>query len=164
MSNRSHQDFNVQFIHEIMKSWKTAADTYEKVENDAYKKIRTYLTVYQFRLSNKEKCEIRETLSQFLDEIEKQNVIDEFDNYLDGFCFELDQNVIPSKQVKPTSVKIKIAENDSTKSISDPNLTVAESVYEPPEYDDKHQTNIYPAQEYTTDINEYDFYTMQFFQ
>ena len=46
-------------------------------------------------------------LSQDLDELEKVNLIEDMDNYLDGFCFKLDKTILPKRQ--PTEVKIQVA-------------------------------------------------------
>ncbi len=101
------QDFNLNFVQETMREWRSVAQTYENETQKIYTKLRSYLTIHQFRLNDQEKCEIREMLSQELDELEKVNFIEDMDNYLDGFCFNLDKSILPKRQ--PKEVKIQIA-------------------------------------------------------
>ena len=101
------QDFNLNFVQETMREWSNAAQSYEHETQKIYTKLRSYLTFHQFRLNDQQKCEIREMLSQELDELEKVNFIEDMDNYLDGFCFKFDKSILPKRQ--PKEVKIQIA-------------------------------------------------------
>ena len=101
------QDFDIQFVQESMREWSNLAQVYERESEKVYTKLRSYLTFHQFRLNDQQKSEIREMLSQDLDELEKVNLIEDMDNYLDGFCFKLDKSILPKRQ--PTEVKIQIA-------------------------------------------------------
>ena len=114
MSRQPNQNFNLQFVKDIMLQWTNAAVNYEREAEKAYTKLRSYLTLYQFRLDDNQKHDIREMLSQSLDDIEKMNLIEDMDNYLDGFCFKIDPSVLPAiSKPKPTSVKIEIAPSQS---------------------------------------------------
>ena len=106
-SSKQLQDFDLQFVQESMREWSNLAQVYEREAEKVYTKLRSYLTFHQFRLDDQQKCEIREMLSQDLDELEKVNLIEDMDNYLDGFCFKLDKSILPKRQ--PTEVKIQIA-------------------------------------------------------
>ncbi len=106
-SSNQLQDFDLQFVQESMREWSNLAQVYERESEKVYTKLRSYLTFHQFRLNDQQKCEIREMLSQDLDELEKVNLIEDMDNYLDGFCFKLDKTILPKRP--PTEVKIQIA-------------------------------------------------------
>ena len=69
------QDFNLNFVQETMREWSNVAQSYEHETEKIYTKLRSYLTFHQFRLNDQQKCEIREMLSQELDELEKVNFI-----------------------------------------------------------------------------------------
>ena len=100
-------NFKIDFVKHLMQQWTESARVYEREAEKYYTKMRSYLTMYQFRLSDQDKCEIREMLSQSLDEIEKNNVIEDMDHYLDGFCFKIDKSVLP--KCPPKEVKIAIS-------------------------------------------------------
>ncbi len=109
------QDFDLHFVQETMREWSNLAQNYENEAQKIYTKLRSYLTFHQFRLNDQQKYEIRDMLSQELDELEKVNVIEDLDNYLDGFCFKLDKSILPKRQ--PTEVKIQIAPEPKPASI-----------------------------------------------
>jgi len=168
-----------------MNQWKNAAVNYEKEMEINYTRLRSYLTIYQFRLPESQKHEIREMLSQFLDDIEKMGAVDDFDNYLDGFCFKLDKSVMPTfTQPKPTNVKIAIApeechnmKNQNTKyfetsqpsssqgHFSDNQPSQSQLRQEPslPELDQKTVDSLIPVN-FDLDTDLADFYTLQFMQ
>ena len=172
------QKFDLNFVKDAMREWNNLAQDYENSTQKVYRKLRSYLTLYQFRLNDQEKSDIREMLSQELDEIEKINFIEDMDNYLDGFCFQLDKSIIPKKQ--PTEVKIKIApEPKSTETISDIANSFSNYKPEPPIYSDLtsthtqsqsplyHSSEIYSNSETsfsTTDACDIDIYQMMFLQ
>ena len=160
MSNEQHLDFNLQLVKDLMNEWSTAAAKYERDAEIAYSKLRSYLSLYQFRLQDDQKCNIREMLSQSLDELEKQNFIDDMDNYLDGFCFKLDKSVLPKLgRPKPTAVKIKIAPE-----VTQPMPPV--QLQPLPDPDQQTLDTFAPVNftENAIDYNDLDFYQMQFFQ
>ena len=103
------------------------------------------MTLWQFRLNDDQKCDIRERLAQHLDEITDHDFVHDLDSYLEGFCFQLDKSVLP---VKPKEVKIDIAKESAVK----PHLPE-------PQFQN-------PVQDFsdTTDDTDFDYYTMQFFQ
>ena len=155
MSTRKQlESFNLDFIKENMKQWVEASGKYEKEAEKAYNRMRSYLTLYQFRLTDEEKYNIREMLSQNLDDIDKADLVDEMDGYLEGFCFKLDKSVLPQPEdSKPTSVKIKVAPEPPQPNLPATNDTLLSSITTPETYHDN-----------AVDYNDLDFYTMQFFQ
>ena len=170
MSTLKQLDFNLQFVKDAMNQWKEAANNYEKEAEKAYSRMRSYLTLYQFRLSDDEKYTIREMLSQNLDSIDKADLVDDMDNYLDGFCFKLDKSVIPSfKEPKriPTSVQIQIAP-EPTQVPSNEQLLQPSLIQQPDT--NTEEPELFPAispinyNETALDYNDFDFYTMQFLQ
>lgn len=175
MSNQL-ESFNLQFVKDAMNQWTTAATSYEREAEKAYTKMRSYLTLYQFRLSEEEKYNIRETLSQCLDEIDKMDLVDDMDNYLDGFCFKLDRSVIPNyKKIKPIpkAVQIEIAPQPSSSTMHE-QMYEQSTTHQPttpqPIGTNMQETIFSPANspvnfnETAMDYNNLDFYTMQFFQ
>ena len=137
-----------------MDEWKQEAEKYDLVAQKHYKKIRSYLTLFQFRLNDAEKCDLREKLAQNLDDLAGTNdFIQDLDSYLEGFCFKLDKSVLPNQ---PKEVKIEIAQPEQT-----PHQTTITPAYNSPQnssaYDSPQNFS-----EYTIDCN--DIYTMQFFQ
>ena len=103
---RQHQNFDLNFVKETMCEWKKLSHLYGQQAEKVYIRLRSYLTLYQFRLSDQQKSDIREMLSQDLDALENP-LIEDFDNFLDGYCFKLDKTLLPKKQ--PAEVKIQIA-------------------------------------------------------
>lgn len=146
-SNGQQLTFNPEFIFSEIKEWKNAAEKYDQAAGIYYKKIRSYLTLWQFRLSDQQKCDIREKLAQYLDEISENDHVQDLDSYLEGFCFQLDKSVLPNQLSKPKEVKIEIA-----KSAPAPTHSPAPQEISAPFYSD------------TLDYNNLDYYTMQFFQ
>ena len=137
-SQRSHlNNFDENFIFSEMENWKATAERYDHAARQHYKKIRSYLTFYQFRLSDGQKCEIREKLAQCLDEICSHDFVHDLDSYLEGFCFTLDKSVITTQ---PKEVKIQI-EPKETKPIPPASQNFSES-----------------------DFANLDYYTLQFFE
>lgn len=191
MSNSQQPDFNLEFIKDGINEWSLAATTYQREAEKAYTRIRSYLTLYQFRLSEQDKCDIREMLTEHLDEIDKNDLVADMDSYLDGFCFKLDKSVLSSfKLVKtpPTEVKIAIAQPE-TANIPNTKLTTQTQTQEqlesirkpqkirPDEPVDQHMQQYLsaPTQEMldtynpannfsAVDYDDLDFYTRQFFQ
>ena len=149
-SNRQQLTFNPEFIFSEIKEWKNAAEKYDQAAGIYYKKIRSYLTLWQFRLSDQQKCDIREKLAQYLDEISENDHVQDLDSYLEGFCFQLDKSVLPNQLPKPKEVKIEIAQ--SIESTPAPTHSPAPQEISAPLYSD------------TLDYNNLDYYTMQFFQ
>ena len=144
-----------------MREWSKLSSSYEEQSKKLYQKIRSYLTLYQFRLSEQQKCDIREMLSQELDEIESSsNIIEEMDAYLEGYCFEFDKSILPKKT--PTSVKIQIApESQSNNKFTENSFSQTGS--------DTTHTNPCPTPSTVSDTEtafdtDFDFYTYQFFQ
>ena len=148
---RKHLNFDPNFIFNIMDEWKLEAERYDLVAQKHYKKIRSYLTLFQFRLNENEKFDLREKLAQNLDEINSNDCVNDLDSYLEGFCFKLDKSVLSSQ---PKEVKIEIAqpEKPSHKNSSAYENSPNHSAYETPQN----------FSDYTIDCN--DIYTMQFFQ
>ncbi len=102
------EKFDTSFVKNAMRDWTNISAKYETEAGTVYKRIRSYLTLYQFRLTEQEKCDIREMLSQELDEIESSaNIVDEMDSFLEGYCFKFDKSVLPKPH--PTEVKVEIA-------------------------------------------------------
>lgn len=180
MSSPKQLDFNLQFVRESADAWQKAAHKYHQEAEKAYTRMRSYLTMYQFRLSDQEKCEIREMLSQHLDNIEQNDLIQDMDNYLDGFCFKLDKTVLPNFKPIPKSVKIEIA-NTQTKpeeiaeSQIQPKCQPMQKQLQSPIIPDHLMDNLPPIEyetletftpvnQTTVDYTDFDFYTMQFFQ
>lgn len=149
-SNRQQLTFNPEFIFSEIKEWKNAAEKYDQAAGIYYKKIRSYLTLWQFRLSDQQKCDIREKLAQYLDEISENDHVQDLDSYLEGFCFQLDKSVLPNQLPKPKEVKIEIAQ--SIESTPAPTHSPASQEISAPLYSD------------TLNYNNLDYYTMQFFQ
>ena len=149
-SNRQQLTFNPEFIFSEIKEWKNAAEKYDQAAGIYYKKIRSYLTLWQFRLSDQQKCDIREKLAQYLDEISENDHVQDLDSYLEGFCFQLDKSVLPNQLPKPKELKIKIAQ--SIESTPAPTHSPASQGISAPLYSD------------TLDYNNLDYYIMQFFQ
>ena len=76
MSNKKQLErFNLQFVKDTMQAWTDCSKTYEKESYRSYSRLRSYLTLYQYRLSDKEKHDVRDMLSQSLDDIDKMNCI-----------------------------------------------------------------------------------------
>ena len=147
MSKRKLNSFNRSFITETIDSWVKLAKKYREDSEALYVRLRSYLTMYQYRLSDDEKCEIRENLSKKLDEIDNFDQIDNMDNFLDGFCFKLDSSIIPSmsSDIKHTN---KIDESEIERKVDDESNQQRKDSYE---------TNDLTAE------NDLDFYSLQFF-
>jgi hypothetical protein len=163
MSNKKQLErFNLQFVKDTMKSWSDSAAIYEHESFKSYSRLRSYLTLYQYRLSDHEKHDIRELLSQSLDEIDKTNLIDDMDSYLDGFCFKFDKSVISTDLLLPKRIKLEptdelkiepVHEIEDNKPIEQKDVT--NKSYEQPS--DYYCDN-------ATDSNDLDYYTLQFLQ
>ena len=147
--NRQQLQFNPELIFSSIKEWKKAAEIYDRAAENHYKRIRSYLTLWQFRLDDDQKCDIREKLAQHLDELTENDFIQDLDSYLEGFCFQLDKSVLPSQQIKPKEVKIEIAQPPP-----------------PPNSPAQQTTQNFSDQLFTEtlDCNDLDYYTLQFFQ
>ena len=168
MSNQAHQNFNLQFVKDVMNQWTAAAINYEREAEKSYSMLRSYLTLYQFRLDDNQKHDIREMLSQSLDEIEKMDMVEDMDNYLDGFCFKLDPSVLPTAtKPKPKSVKIEIAPDNT--------VGMQSAKYQPPpqhqpqqqpmpELDNEMLDTFVPVNFTENAVDFTDFYQMQFIQ
>ena len=178
MSNYKEFDFNLQLVKDNIETWTQAATVYHREAEKSYAKIRSYLTLYQFRLSDQQKCDIREMLSQHLDDIDKNDLIQDMDNYLDGFCFKLDKSVLPNLKTIPKSVKIEIAQpaNSIQSTLIQPNPSSSNQInhhqttaplVQPmgtlPNIDYEIFENIAPLNE-TTVKDFTDIYAMQFYQ
>ena len=101
------ENFNMSFVNTTLEDWRSSADKYRSESANLYKKLRSYLTFYQFCLSDDQKCEISEKVSQTLDEIENNlDVIEEMDSYMNGFRFRLDKSILPIKKDLKNSVRI----------------------------------------------------------
>ena len=145
-AKRPHlKNFDPNFIFSEMENWKIAAERYDHAARQHYQKIRSYLTLYQFRLNDDIKCEMREKLAQALDEICSHDFVHDLDSYLEGFCFTLDKSVLPTQ---PNEVKIEIAQKSDSNPV--PPNTPLETVSKLPEI--------------SFDSNDFDYYTLQFFQ
>jgi len=179
MSNVQHLDFNLQFVKDNINQWSQAATIYHREAEKAYTRMRSYLTLYQFRLSEQEKCDIREMLSQHLDEIDQHDLVTDMDNYLDGFCFKLDKSVLPplKTEQKPntTAVNIKIAPpHNQNKPLVQPQTSsnfiqqpMVNKIQEPlPELENTLLDTFIPANfhDNAVDYNDLDYYTRQFYQ
>ena len=102
MSKLTQHKFNLQILKNYMEEWRKAAELYEKSAERSYGLLRSYLTLFQFRLPDAEKHEIRDLLSHFLDELEeKGGFLEDMDSYLEGFFFRPDPSVL--KPNAPTS-------------------------------------------------------------
>ena len=150
MSKRKQlEKFNLDFVSETMDNWVKASLYYQQEAEKSYTKLRSYLTMYQFRLTDQQKQEIRKKLSSQLDKIDNNDQVDDMDSYLDGFCFQLDTSFIPTtsetqnitseapaqSQIKPENLNSAISDTDMQTTISDNAI----------------------------DHNDLDFYTLQFF-
>ena len=147
--NRQQLQFNPELIFSSIKEWKKAAEIYDRAAENHYKRIRSYLTLWQFRLNDDQKCDIREKLAHHLDELTENDFIQDLDSYLEGFCFQLDKSVLPSQGIKPKEVKIEIAQPPP-----------------PPSSPAQQTTQNFSDQLFTEtlDCNDLDYYTLQFFQ
>ena len=148
MSKRNQlEKFQPQFVTKIIEKWVNASLVYQKEAENSYRKLRSYLTMYQFRLTDQEKREIRDMLSSQLDKIDNNDQVDDMDSYLDGFCFQMDTSII--ERQNETQPDVTMATQEPINSISEPNDTTMHSVF------NDHMT---------VDHNDLDIYTMQFFQ
>ena len=55
-------NFDSNFVKATVEEWRIAAEKYQRDAAQAYKKLRSYLTLYQFRLDDAQKCDIREKM------------------------------------------------------------------------------------------------------
>ena len=147
---RQQLNFDPDFIFSAIEEWKEAADKYEQISQQHYKRIRSYLTLFQFRLDDEQKCEIREKLAQSLDEINSNDCVNDLDSYLEGFCFKLDHTVLPSQPKQPKEVKIAITNPEPAQPSA---KSPATQFQQPQNFSDT-----------TIDCNDLDYYTLQFFQ
>ena len=151
-SKRQQLNFDPNFVFSAVEKWKTEADKYDQMAQQHYNRIRSYLTLFQFRLNDQQKCDIREKLAQSLDEINANDFVHDLDSYLEGFCFKLDKSVI---QTQPKGVKIEIAPAKTETTLTTQHYSSAQQSNE----------NISdPLFSETIDCNDLDYYTMQFFQ
>ena len=139
-SNKQQLSFNPEFIFSTIKEWRQEAEKYDQAAQKYYKRIRSYLTLWQFRLNDETKCDIREKLAQHLDEITEHDSVQDLDSYLEGFCFHLDKTVIPNYQ-KENRIQIAPPNSPQPQTVSDSETT----------------SN-------TIDYDQLDYYTLQFFQ
>ena len=154
MSNRKQlENFNLQFVKDTMQTWTDCSTKYEKESYRAYSRLRSYLSLYQYRLGDNEKHDIREMLSQKLDDIEKISLIDDMDNYLDGFCFKFDRSIMTNESFTEKSPENQEAvENMDVVKDKQPILQHDITSFETIDCEDKYdQTGI-------------DYYTLQFMQ
>ena len=150
-------DFDPEFVTRVMDEWRVAAENYHKHASNAYSRLRSYLTLYQFRLNEDKKCQIREKLSQMLDEIESNDeLVKDMDSYLAGFCFRLDKSIVSNKMTK---IKTKQPVELQTKSFA-----VNESVHDSTQTEnDQNEAQVSETMHCET-FDDLDFYTLQFFQ
>ena len=151
-SKRQHLNFDPNFVFSAIEEWKTEADKYDQMAQRHYKRIRSYLTLFQFRLNDQQKCDIREKLAHSLDEINANDFVHDLDSYLEGFCFKLDKSVI---QTQPKEVKIEIAQPRTEIPSTTQHFSPAKQSNQP--FSDSLCSE-------TIDCNDLDYYTMQFFQ
>ena len=151
-SKRQQLNFDPNFVFSAIEKWKTEADKYDQMAQQHYNRIRSYLTLFQFRLNDQQKCDIREKLAQSLDEINDNDFVNDLDSYLEGFCFKLDKSVI---QTQPKEVKIEIAPAKTESTLTTQHYSSAQQSNE--NFSD-------PLFSETIDCNDLDYYTMQFFQ
>ena len=150
MSERKQlEDFNQDFVTKTMKNWVHASMYYQREAEKSYSKLRSYLTMYQFRLSDKEKLDIREMLSGELDKIDNNDQVEDMDNYLDGFCFKMDTSILPKKETQ------LLSQQKSTTMLTEP-------VKETSVTSDTDMLSV--TSDNAMDHNDLDIYTMQFFQ
>lgn len=153
-SKKQQLNFNQDFIFLAIEEWKKAAEIYKNVSQIHYKKIRSYLSLWQFRLNESTKCDLREQLALHLDEITEHDFVHDLDTYLEGFCFQLDKSVfkttIPTD--RPKEVNIKIASNN------DENLSYDSKM---PDSTDHDFNGDYQDE---SNSDQLDYYTQQFFE
>lgn len=156
-------NFDSNFVKATVEEWRIAAEKYQREAAQAYKKLRSYLTLYQFRLDDAQKCDIREKISETLDEIENNDgFLKDMDSYLDGFCFALDKSVL----------RFRTKNNDSAKHDSPltNKPTIANVDQEIKEQSNSNQVsqpdniNEFINCDPTLDCTDLDYYTLQFFQ
>lgn len=182
MSTAQHPEFNLQFIKDNISEWSEAANKYHKDAEKAYGRIRSYLTLYQFRLSDQAKCDIREMLTQHLDELDKHDLITDMDNYLDGFCFKLDKSVLPAintdkvtinrQTCSPAYIPVQQSQNLNQQQISDQdrqnlNQQMPEVTQCLPQHNQEMFDSYVPVDAFSDnaiDYNDLDFYARQFYQ
>ena len=153
MSNRKQlEKFNLQFVKETMQTWTDCSKIYERESYRVYSRLRSYLTLYQYRLSDKEKHDIREMLSQSLDDIDNINLIEDMDNYLDGFCFKFDKSIIIP--FEPLAAEMKPKLTHPNEMVEDDKPITQQDVTN---YENFDSTD-------TTDQTGIDYYTLQFMQ
>ena len=144
--------FDQDFINTNIEEWKESADRYRQEAFKKYSKIRSYLSLWQFRLTEDQKCDVREKLAQHLDEITENDFVQDLDSYLEGFCFKLDTSVVPSRKIQiPKEVKIEVAEKQKQ-----PSSMVIDELSS-----DLNSENNFSAY---IDTDDLDYYTLQFFQ
>ena len=152
------ENFDESFVHKTLEEWRSSSETYQKEAEKSYNRLRSYLTLYQFRIDDDQKCRVREKISQTLDEIESnQEYIRELDSYLSGYCFRLDKSILPCKKsnIKPAKV-----EDIQTAAPSSGNL-LNQQPYQAPVQE--YQTDLLNCDP-TLDCTDLDYYTLQFFQ
>ena len=153
MSNRKQlEKFNLQFVKDTMQAWSDCSKNYEKESYRVYSRLRSYLTLYQYRLSEKKKQNIRDMLSQSLDDIDKINLIEDMDNYLDGFCFKFDKSIIIPFEPLDATLNEKMTKPIEV--VKDDEPVIQQDVTN---YENFNCSNAYDQ----TDI---DYYTLQFMQ
>ena len=154
------EKFDTNFVKNAMRDWTNLSAKYEREAGTVYKRIRSYLTLYQFRLTEQEKCDIREMLSQELDEIESSvNIVDEMDSFLEGYCFKFDKSVLPKPH--PTEVKVEIAPETIQQKLSN---SAQQYNPPPPQRTCSETTTDNLSDSDTNTDTDFDFFTYQFFQ
>ena len=144
--------FDQDFIDINIKEWKESADSYSQEAFKRYSKIRSYLSLWQFRLTKDQKCDVRERLAQHLDEITEHDFVQDLDSYLEGFCFKLDTSVVSMKKIQnPKEVKIEVTEKQKQ-----PSSMLIDEL--PSDLNSENNFSAY------IDTDNLDYYTLQFFQ
>ena len=144
---RQLEKFNPDLVFETMDNWVQASLYYQNEAEKSYSKLRSYLTMYQFRLTHEQKQEIRKKLSAQLDKIDNNDQVD--DSYLDGFCFQLDTSFIPTTTATETTTTETSAPTQIKKENSNTVISDTDSYY--------------LNSDNAVDHNDIDFYTLQFF-
>jgi len=148
------EPFDNDIVQSIISRWVSLATDYQKQSERQYAKLRSYLTVYQFRLSDSEKTQLRDMLSRKLDIIDNENYVENMDSFLDGFCFKLDSDIIPKLKKAKHSVTTDKTPSRSTFQHTDHTTDQDEKM--------EVETNSYNHANNTLEEDALDFYSMQF--
>ena len=157
------EPFQSVFMDDLINKWVSLARKYRQDSESQYVRLRSYLPMYQYRLSHKEKEEIREKLSSKLDETDQMDQVENMDNFLDGFCFKLDQTILPTLKNNRENKRLSQTNEENTSKKTFNNITTDKQEFI--RSDSSSKMDCFPEAEdlTTSDSHDLDFYSMQFF-